>query len=144
MWKTFAIDIGKYATSELEKLGSLRVSDSGNVYKLARIANSSGSTISKGTIVAWVSPTDVAPTAGSTASPKGVLTADIPNGVTAYVWILIHGVDEVLKSASYTSPAVGDEVVSDATGRAAERTSEDANEVLGVVVSTSPFKVFVN
>jgi hypothetical protein len=143
MWKTFAIDIGSFSTNALEPVGSLRVSHDGNIYKLAKVTTPSGSGYNKPLVVAWTSDTEVSPTAGSTASPKGVLVANIPESTVAYTWILINGITQVTADASYTSPAVGDEVVATADGKVKKRTTEDANAVVGVVVSTSPLKIFI-
>jgi len=143
MWKTFAIDIGSFSTNALEPVGSLRVSQDGNIYKLAKITTPAGSGYTKPLVVAWTSDTEVSPTTGSTALPKGVLVANIPKNTTAYTWILINGITQVTADASYTSPAVGDEVVATANGKVKKRSTEDANEVVGVVVSTSPLKIFI-
>jgi hypothetical protein len=143
MWKTFAIDIGSFSTNALEPVGSLRVSQDGNIYKLAKITTPSGGGYTKPLVVSWTSDTEVSPTTGSTASPKGVLVANIPKNTTAYTWILIGGITQVTADSSYTSPAVGDEVVAAANGKVKKRTTEDANEVIGVVVSTNPLKIFI-
>jgi len=142
MWKTFAIDIGSFSTNALEPVGSLRVSQDGNIYKLARITTLSGSGYTKPLVVYWTSDTQVTPTTGSTASPKGVLVANIPQNTTAYTWILINGITEVTANAGYT-PVVGDEVVATTNGKVAKRNTEDANAVVGVVVSTNPLKIFI-
>jgi hypothetical protein len=94
-------------------------------------------------VVSWTSDTEVSPTTGSTAAPKGVLVANIPKNTTAYTWILIGGITQVTAVSSYTSPAVGDEVVAAADGKVKKRTTEDANAVIGVVVSTNPLKIFI-
>lgn len=144
MWKTFAIDIGSFSTNALEPVGSLRVSQDGNIYKLARITTLSGSGYTKPLVVYWTSDTQVTPTTGSAsmASPKGVLVANIPQNTTAYTWILINGITEVTANAGYT-PVVGDEVVATTNGKVAKRNTEDANAVVGVVVSTNPLKIFI-
>jgi len=143
MWKTFAIDIGSFSTNALEPVGSLRVSQDGNIYKLAEISTPSGSGYTKPLVVYWTSDTQVSPTSASTASPKGVLVANLPQNTTAYTWILTNGIAQVTPASSYTSPAVGDEVVATAGGKVAKRSTEDANEVVGVVVSTNPLKIFI-
>ena len=143
MWKTFAIDIGSFSTNALEPVGSLRVSQDGNIYKLAKITAPSGGGYTKPLVVSWTSDTEVSPTTGSTAAPKGVLVANIPKNTTAYTWILIGGITQVTAVSSYTSPAVGDEVVAAADGKVKKRTTEDANAVIGVVVSTNPLKIFI-